>query len=421
MLAPAYGILKMVLEAYQQKVCDDIALIPVSICYDEVPEQGSYTKELGGEQKVKESAKALIRSRKVIRRNFGKVYVRFAPALYARDIFQPASEAELDPMLKLQKTAFQLCKTINDFTPITPKSLVSSILLAHRYSALSLEDILRLSEMLAEYVKWSGLALSVPLDESFKRAIEQTVRRLQKTGVASVSDAVPRSYYCENRKRVLLNFYKNNALHCLVTPSITLLSFFLAARSGGDWLQGALALRNILKFEFFFNPTPLFVSEVKANLKYFLGGDPAGTAADSLPALGAHFADWNDVSIFLRLTGDLLESYLTALQYVRETSDRQVEKKAFVQKIVKHAEAKSAQGGISFPESLSVQNYSNALLLFENLKLLTFEKEQERTLVQVQPWDDKAEGLAVQIRSFLDLMAENPEALVTAQNPRLRK
>src|SRR5690606_36993833 len=40
MLAPAYGMLKMTLETYRQKACDDIAIIPVSICYDEVPEQG---------------------------------------------------------------------------------------------------------------------------------------------------------------------------------------------------------------------------------------------------------------------------------------------------------------------------------------------------------------------------------------------
>ena len=64
MLAPAFGMLKMVMETYLRNACDDIAFIPVSICYDEVPEQGSYTKELAGGEKQKENAGALIRSRK---------------------------------------------------------------------------------------------------------------------------------------------------------------------------------------------------------------------------------------------------------------------------------------------------------------------------------------------------------------------
>ena len=424
-------MLKMVLETYQQKICDDIALIPVSLCYDEVPEQGSYTKELGGGQKIKESAKELIRSRKIIKNNIGKVYVRFAPALFAKDILKTADENGLDDTLTLQKTAFQLCKSINDVTPITPKSLVCSILLAHRLSALSLEEILRLSIMLAEYVQWSGLTLSADLNDGFKRAIEQTVRRLQKTGVASVSDSVPRAYFCENRKRILLSFYKNNAIHCLVVPSIAMLSFFDALASGtendggGAFLeriqQTALTLRNILKFEFFFNPSPQFIGEIRANLSHFLGGDDwqEKTPDANITALNSYFSDWNDISIFLRLLGELLESYLTVFEFVRDSTERGGEKKSIVQRILKYAEARSAQGAISFPESISIQNYSNALQLLENLRFLSLEKEADRVSVQLQTWDEKMANFANRIRGFLDLIMESPEALIYHLNPKL--
>src|SRR5262249_533831 len=135
------------------------------------------------------------------------------------------------PKLTLQKTAFQLCKTINDITPITAKSIVSSVFLGSRTAEYSLEEILRLCTMLVSYVEAIGYPLRASPLSHFKRSAEQTVRRLQKSGVLTLSDEkVPRVYQLDRRKRNLLNFYKNNAIHCFVRPSILWLSFFAATR-----------------------------------------------------------------------------------------------------------------------------------------------------------------------------------------------
>ena len=111
MLPPAYGILKMILESYRNKALEDIALVPVSLSYDEVFEEGSYTRELQGASKEKESAKGLLKSRKIIKRKFGKVYVRFADPLSVKEIVQKSDSLQTDPKLTLQKTAFQICKS----------------------------------------------------------------------------------------------------------------------------------------------------------------------------------------------------------------------------------------------------------------------------------------------------------------------
>ena len=423
MLAPAYGILKMVMETQKNHVLDDIALIPVSLCYDEVPEQGAYTKELGGGQKEKESAKGLIKSREIMKRNFGKVYVRLSDAIFTKDVFAAAETAGTDQTLMLQKTAFQICKSINDVTPITPKSLVCSVLLGSRMSSVSLEEILRLSVMLGEYVKWRRLPLSAELDDPFKRSVEQTVRRLVKSGAISVSESVPRAYYCENRKRIHLNFYKNNAIHCLVIPAITLLAFFDTLRAVGRgstaefrarFLDSSLALRNILKFEFFFSPTPSFVEEVDATMGYFDGGDgwaekPVGQLIDSMER---RFEKWDDVALFMNLLGELLESYYVSLRFLKESQEKIVEKKALLQRMVKYAEGLLDQGGIAFPESMSTQNFSNALQLFDNLKFLTLKREGEKTTFEIQGWSERMENLEHQLGGFLSLMRESPASLV---------
>ena len=418
MLAPAYGILKMVLETYHQKNCDDIAFIPVSLCYDEVPEQGSYTKELTGGQKVKESARELIKSRKIIKRNIGKVYVKFAPPLYVKDIHASAESVGMDPTLMLQKTAFQLCKGINDVTPVTPKGLVCSVLLGHPKSAVSLEEILRLSTRLVDFVSWTKSPISVPEKDAFKRAVEQTVRRLVKSSVIQVNDSVPRAYHCEPKKRILLNFYKNNAIHRLVSPSITLLAFHHALKSLGvvspvmfqeKMSESVLELRNLLKFEFFFSPSQNFLAEADSNIAYF-SGDPNWKdklIPQVLEQMEKNFSSHDEAPLYRNLLGELLQSYLTVLEFIQEPSvtlGSSHEKKAFVQKVFKFAEGKFIEGAIDFPESMSIQNYSNALLLFENMKLLSSSKESEKTVIHFEAWDERMGQVKDRLTQYLSLM-----------------
>ena len=52
MVMPKYGLLSMVIQAYQEKYCDNFAAIPVYIGYDRVIEEKSYLNELSGAPKV---------------------------------------------------------------------------------------------------------------------------------------------------------------------------------------------------------------------------------------------------------------------------------------------------------------------------------------------------------------------------------
>lgn len=417
MLAPAYGMLKMVMETYLRNAIDDIALVPVSICYDEVPEQGSYTKELAGGQKEKESAGALIRSRKIAKRNFGKVYVHFARPLYARELLAREESPAVDEVsLALQKAAFHISKSINDVTPVTPKSLVSTVLLSHRIDAISLEDLLRTSLLLADYVEASGHLLSVPRGEGLRRAIESTLRSLQKSGVVNISSSVPRTFFCENKKRILLAYYKNNGVHCLVSPSITILAAFASLKDPRDETleigalqEKAKALRDLLKFEFFFSPTGAFLDEMRRNLSFFLG-EPLGERREiPMSRLRERFEDWDDLSVFLRMSGDILEAYATCLDYIQETSLKSMDAKAFPQKVLAYGEGKSQKGGIAFPESLSVQLYTNALLWLGNRNLVTVTKAESKSVVTVDGWSPGLEEARSELRTYLRLMEDFPD------------
>jgi glycerol-3-phosphate O-acyltransferase len=417
MLAPAYGMLKMVLEAHAKKVCEDVALIPVSICYDEVPEQGAYTKELGGGQKVKESALALFKSRKLIRRRFGKVYVRLGKPLYAKESLSQETD---DPRLRLQKTAFQICKSICDITPVTPKSIVSTVLLCHRNPLITFEEMLRLSDLLRKYVNHAGMELSASSDEGVRRSIEQTLRRLKRGGVVLEIENVPRRYVCESRKRLLLSFYKNNAIHCFVIPSIALLSYFKAwsvsalgvssEQFAADFRESALELRDMLKFEFFFNPRAEFLVELEHAAAFFFGDSVGKSAppADWAKALKERFPIASDLSVMTRVLGELIESYLSTVGYFSTAEEQVWEKKPLLTKIFRSAEGRLQHGELIFPESLSTVNYGNALLYLENQSVLSLEKQGEKSMVILRPSEELAATLK-RLTAYRNLIQEREE------------
>lgn len=425
MLPPAYGILKMVIDSYRSGALDDIALVPVSICYDEVFEEGSYSKELQGAKKEKESASALIKSRQIVKRNFGKVYVRFAEPLSVKEIVQKSDKKNVDPKLTLQKTAFQICKTINDVSPITPKSIVCSILLSHREPALPLSEILRISERMCDYVTYSGMSLSAPQKTGFRLAVENTVKNLQKKGTVNVVEGTPRAYSPEHRRRVLLNFYKNNAIHCFVIPAITVLAFLDTSKKNKEkksrdrsffdqFMDSALTLRNILKFEFFFSPRALFSDEVRRALNFFAPSWnwEGGSNEEWIRGFGQYFKDWDELSVYSGLLGELLESYAILMNFLKENPGEAMDKKQITGHLVKFGMDLNSEGKLSYPESISVQNFSNGLLSCENRKYLTTEKLEDQTLLKIAAWNFETEQMLNNIEKFLALLVERPAVLV---------
>lgn len=425
MLPPAYGILKMVLDSYRNGAVEDIALIPVSICYDEVFEEGSYTKELQGAKKEKESASGLIKSRQIIRQKFGKVYVRFADSLSVKDIIVKSEQTQSDPKLTLQKTAFQICKTINDVSPITPKSIVCSILLAHREPSLPLSELLRISERMAEYVHASGMSLSTPQKTSFRIAIETTIKNMQKKGSINVIDGTPRSYVPEHRKRVLLNFYKNNSIHCFIVPAITVMAFLDAVKKikGNqsqsksfyeEFISSALMLRNILKFEFFFSPRTIFVEEIKKTLNYFSPGWnwETGTLEDWVKGFHAYFRDWDEATVYSGLIGELLESYSILMRFLKANPGEELDKKQMISRLVKFGQDLNDEGRLNYPESISIQNFTNGILSSENKHYITSLKIEEQTVLKIALWNHETESRLKAIENYLALLLERPAVLV---------
>ncbi|NBX91895.1 MAG: hypothetical protein EB120_04925 [Proteobacteria bacterium] len=415
MLPPAYGLLKMVAQTYEDKQVDDIALVPISISYDEVLEEGTYGKELAGAQKEKESAKGLIQSRKLFKRNIGKIYVRFAPSISIKEEYQEGTNQGLDPTLLLQKMAFNICKCINDSTPITPKAILSSIFLSHEKPFLSLEDILRSADTLAQYASWAESELSAGDSElEFKRAIETFIKRLQADSSLLVQPGIPVTYSLDPRKRINLTFYKNNSIHCFIIPSITLLSVCRAfahkktaiSEFEAEVIKQALTLRNLFKFEFFFSPTQQFVKEIRDNLIFLCDGKDGDLIdKDRFQAgMQKRFFELQDSSLFIRLTRDIVESYLIVLDVLKSEGAGSHESKSLLQKAVREGVLRVESNGSFKPECISTQNFTNAFKLMENFGLISQTREKDKNLLQIRNWNTEAQTTLDELIEFHRLL-----------------
>ena len=77
MLKPKFGMLNVLLDAYYEKQVENLQFVPITINYSRVLEGETFPFELLGEEKVKESLGRIVSAAKILRMNFGKIFVEF--------------------------------------------------------------------------------------------------------------------------------------------------------------------------------------------------------------------------------------------------------------------------------------------------------------------------------------------------------
>jgi glycerol-3-phosphate O-acyltransferase len=83
--APKMGLLGYIVDAVREGRVDDVAMVPVSIMYDQLHEVAEYAAEVRGAQKQSESLAWMVRSARQQRRHRGgRIYVRFGEPLSLR-------------------------------------------------------------------------------------------------------------------------------------------------------------------------------------------------------------------------------------------------------------------------------------------------------------------------------------------------
>ncbi|MFT6031966.1 MAG: glycerol-3-phosphate O-acyltransferase [Arenicella sp.] len=268
LMPPRYGMLKYVMDAMQESSADDLHLIPVAINYDMNNDVKDYAAEQSGAIKRPESLSWFISYLRRMRQPLGRIYIDFGePVVVKKSSFNE------DP-LALQKTAFKIGVEANRVTPITLTSLMSLSLLGAAPRAQTIEELQDNMRALREWSKDRDIRFTSDFDDDKSDHMQELISNMVDSDLINRYDEGPETVYAVAAdQHPMASYYRNTIVHHFVAKAITELSLVEAANDFDDPLaafwRAADRLKDMFKFEFFYEATDQFHEGIKRELSYY--------------------------------------------------------------------------------------------------------------------------------------------------------
>ena len=368
LLPPRLGLLNYVLDAQRRGKADDIALIPVSIAYDQIQDVPDYAREAQGKSKEKESLGWLVRSVRSMRMRYGDIHIRFGEPL-STGSWRGDTQSD-EPTIDVQKLAFEVMYRISQVTPVTPTAVISVALLAERGKAQTPDHLAAHCRELQRFLE----ARSVPTTESLifdeSSRTRQILGRLAEHDNVSSHEALGRTvFWCDDEQMIRISYYRNMIVHYFLNRAIAEVA--LAGLVGDAHLsvagfnETALDLRDLLKFEFFFPEKDEFIERLAADIDTDVPGWKnmllTSGPGEVLEKMGRKVAGWALLPFLdaYQIIGDELESL-----------GRRYNEKRFLKDSLDRARMYRIEDATISGESASQVLFKSALRLAENRSLL---------------------------------------------------
>jgi glycerol-3-phosphate O-acyltransferase len=420
LLQPKMGLLSMCVDPVMDGAISDACFIPVSISYERIIEAKSYSRELEGGQKAKEDVGALIKSRKVLRSRYGRVYVDFDDPISLRAFaaargFEIKERSELDqanaePGSERRSLVSQLGHRIvygiNRVTRVTPTGVAALVLLARTLRGMGEDELHRRAERMIGALEGFGARLSNILAPATRReALRQALGRLAQDGSVLILPAPDGEniYRIEDTGRRALDFYKNNVVHFLIPASIFALGLLACETPGGvsDAVlrETSRRLSRLLKHEFSF-PDAAFDQNFDATAAALerqrvidRTGDP-GKTGWSITLNGRDLAQ--------ELAGQcapFIEGYRASAECIVRLEPGDHTEKELIQLALGLARRQAMEGRIRRAEAASQLTAQNALRILLELGVLT--RAEGGKLSHSAEGIEKARALVAELDRYL--------------------
>jgi glycerol-3-phosphate O-acyltransferase len=246
LLFPKTGLLAMEVDAWRESTVEDLFFVPIAIDYEKLPEGKSYTKELGGGEKRKESFGALLRARKVLRTRQGRIYVQLGSPISLRALAGEPGRLDDEPARRtfVQSLANRIAHGINRASTITPVGLCAAALLASR-SELSAERLGRRIALLRRIAARDGGRLSARLGGDAGGGgpedgpLAEALTLLRRDGLLHARGAGRElAYTVPPQRRAELDFFRNNLIHHFIAYAIVAAAIGAQRRADADGSDG---------------------------------------------------------------------------------------------------------------------------------------------------------------------------------------
>ena len=376
LMPPRYGLLNYVINAHLRAQSADLMLIPISIVYDQVPEVGDYDRlQLGGKKRP-ESASWFMQYISGLKNPNGKIHVRFGEGVKVSDHL-PIGQA--DAVLEnrdLQKIAFQLSVDANNSTPITVTSLITFVMLTHGHQALTFGEIFEELRPLVGFLRGLDVPMTLDVDKASTNTLRTSLEKLTVTGIVNTcSEGTEPVYSIELDSGRSAAYYRNGMIHFLVTSAIADLALLAVTEDANGKAvdqvhEDALYIRDLLKYEFFFEDSKAFIVKMEQELKLRV---PRWKSVIRRGPAAIRSMFRNDIACLLGhgTLRPFLESYLLLAEALTMMStDEPVDKKALVNKALGLGKQRLMQKRLFCEESISSSHFDNAIKIAESRGLL---------------------------------------------------
>ena len=386
MIMPKYGLLSMIIQAYQEGACEDLALIPVYIGYDRVIEEKAYLKELGGAPKAREKTTDLIRSSKVLRKRYGRVYVNIGEPMQMKSYLGALDKKYDDMVLEerqslYRKIGYETVVKISNVSVVTPYALIAAGFLSHDRRGMSYNDLMTVLNTFYDYLAHQRIPLAETLANR-RKAIRDALDLLEQGGLISHVGTEEEDedefeeivYSLEDDKRMNLEYYKNNILNYFLPISFVATSIL---SNNNDMvpltqiIEDYRFFKRIFHREFIFDQSKDDLEEVNEALTYLhkqgmiVGEEHSEQAWIEVKGRGR-----THLKPFAGLVSNYIESYWVVIRGASSLRKGPLQKKDLIKKIHGLGAKMYRKGEIRRAEALSQSNFESALRVFQESGIL---------------------------------------------------
>ncbi|MDP2196618.1 MAG: glycerol-3-phosphate 1-O-acyltransferase PlsB [Rhodocyclaceae bacterium] len=224
MLPPKAGLLGMTVQSFVRHHERPLVFVPVYLGYEKLPEGASFVDELSGRPKRRESLWSLFSAARVLRRNFGQVYVNFGEPLPLADWLDArhpdwrsvAGEApgETDwQRAAVGDIASELVRRINAAALVNPVNLVGLALLSTPKATADATALARQIGHLQGLLPAELVAAPAAGDACIAYALKlAAVHRIEHPLGALIG--------ANANEAALLAYFRNNVFHLYALPAL---------------------------------------------------------------------------------------------------------------------------------------------------------------------------------------------------------
>jgi glycerol-3-phosphate O-acyltransferase len=425
LLAPKFGLLKMVVSAALAEPQRPVCFVPISIGYERVVD--SYEDELGGGEKAKEDAAGLLGATGVLASRYGRISLQFGQILTLEHVrsdlglpagpLSPAKQRAL-----VTRLGNRVMDEINRVTAVSPGALTALALLSYHRRGQTHEKLLarcgRLLTTLLQLgartipalVQANGALRADAIREAAQMFADGELLHVHYPAeFGSKKRSKPRAgrgaiYMVPEDKRLALDGSKNIIIHFFVERALVSMALLVPGRnpSEADARARVQELSRLFKYEFRFRADASFDTIFEETVASMLANGDLERRGDQLIA-GPGRDGWTGHQWLMTYAGllrNFLETYRIAARGLAGLRSGPRDVKDLVKQTLATGRLMYLSGEVERAEAISKPLIQNAFAAFQDLGEVTQAGGQMQLPADAK--DDAQSVLEESIARYLD-------------------